>query len=250
MGVVSATVAWLTDPANWSGPSGIPVRVGEHLALSLVALLAAALIALPIGLWVGHTGRGGRVAVNVANIGRAVPSLALIGVLIPFTVMIDPQLGFKVLPTLIAMVALAIPPILVNAYTGIDEVDRDLTEAARGMGMTEAGVLRRVELPLAVPVIAAGLGSAAVQIIATATLGAIFGFGGLGTYLTEGISQNNQGMIWGGVVLVAVLALAAEATFTLLARALTSPGVSAARLRPLREPGAMGRGGGELAGLP
>jgi osmoprotectant transport system permease protein len=250
MGVVSATVAWLTDPANWSGPSGIPVRVGEHLALSLVALLAAALIALPIGLWVGHTGRGGRVAVNVANIGRAVPSLALIGVLIPFTVMIDPQLGFKVLPTLIAMVALAIPPILVNAYTGIDEVDRDLTEAARGMGMTEAGVLRRVELPLAVPVIAAGLGSAAVQIIATATLGAIFGFGGLGTYLTEGISQNNQGMIWGGVVLVAVLALAAEATFTLLARALTSPGVSAARLRPLREPGSMGRGGGELAGLP
>jgi osmoprotectant transport system permease protein len=250
MGVVSATVAWLTDPANWSGPSGIPVRVGEHLALSLVALLAAALIALPIGLWVGHTGRGGRVAVNVANIGRAVPSLALIGVLIPFTVMIDPQLGFKVLPTLIAMVALAIPPILVNAYTGIDEVDRDLTEAARGMGMTEAGVLRRVELPLAVPVIAAGLGSAAVQIIATATLGAIFGFGGLGTYLTEGISQNNQGMIWGGVVLVAILALAAEATFTLLARALTSPGVSTARVRPVREPGAMGRGGGEVVGLP
>lgn len=234
MGVIEATVAWLTDAANWSGPSGVPLRVTEHLALSVAALVVAAIIALPIGVWVGHTGRGASVAVNLANLGRAMPSLALIGVLVPITVVIDPQLGFKVLPTLIAMVVLGIPPILVNAYTGVAEVDRDLTEAARGMGMTGGGVLRHIELPLAAPVICSGLGSASVQIIATATLGAIFGFGGLGSYLTEGISQNNEGMIFAGVVLVAVLALAAEGSFTLLGRWLTSPGVKVTRAGPSR----------------
>jgi osmoprotectant transport system permease protein len=230
MDLLSSTVTWLTDPANWSGPSGIPVRVGEHLALSLGALLVAGIIALPVGLWTGHTGRGARFAVNTANLARAIPSLALIGLLVPFTVMLDPQLGFKVLPTFIAMVALGIPPILVNTHTGVSEVDRDLTEAARGMGLTERQVLRHVELPLAAPVMAAGGGSAAVQIIATATLGAIFAFGGLGSYLTEGISQNDQGMIFGGVVLVALLALGAEGAFALLGRWLTSPGVSRAKV--------------------
>ncbi len=227
MTIIEETVAWLTNPANWTGPSGIPVRMMEHLALSLTALLVALVIAQPIGLWVGHTGRGTRVAVNGANLFRAVPSLALIGILVPFTALIDPQFGFRVLPTLIAMIALAIPPILVNTYTGVSEVDSDLTEAARGMGLTEGHVLRVLEVPLALPVILGGIGSASVQVIATATLGAIFGFGGLGTYLTEGISQNDDGMVYGGVVLIALLALTAEATFTMLARMLTPPGVPA-----------------------
>jgi len=227
MGIVGEVIAWLTDPAHWTGPSGIPVRIAEHLAISLTALLVASLIALPIGLYVGHTRRGGRLAVNAANIARAVPSLALIGIAVPITVLIDPQIGFKVLPTLIAMIALGIPPILVNTYTGISEVDQDLTEAATGMGLTPRQVLGGVELPLAAPVIVAGMGSAAVQIIATATLGAIFGFGGLGAYLTEGISQNDDAMVFSGVVLVALLALTAEATFTLLGRALTPRGARA-----------------------
>jgi osmoprotectant transport system permease protein len=227
MEMVGETLAWLTDPAHWSGPSGIPVRVAEHLAISIAALLIASLIALPVGLYVGHTRRGARIAVNAANIARAIPSLALIGIAIPITVLIDPQFGFKVLPTLLAMIALGIPPILINAFTGIDEVDRDLTEAATGMGLTGRQVLGGVELPLAAPVIVAGMGSAAVQIIATATLGAIFGFGGLGTYLTEGISQNDDAMMFSGVVLVALLALAAEGTFRLLARGLTPRGVRA-----------------------
>ncbi len=227
MGLLSDTLAWLVDPAHWSGPSGIPVRVGEHLALTLVALLIAAVIALPVGIWIGHTRRGVRLAVNGANLARAMPSLAIIGILIPFTTMIDPQLGFKVLPTLIAMIALGVPPILVNAYAGVSEVDRELTEAARGMGFTGRRVVTEIELPLALPVIVAGIGSAAVQIIATATLGAIFGFGGLGTYLTEGIAQNDDAMTFGGVVLVALLALAAEGGFSLLARLLTARGVRA-----------------------
>ena len=227
MDLIVATVTWLTNPAHWSGSSGIPNRVFEHLALSLGSLAIATLIALPVGLLVGHRRRGDRLAINAANIGRAVPSLAVIGIAVPFTVLIDPQLGFKVLPTAIAMVALAMPPILVNTVAGVTEVDADLVESARGMGLTELQVLRDTELPLALPAIATGLGSAAVQVIATATLGALFGFGGLGAYLAEGIAQNDDGMIFGGVVLVAVLALAAERAFTLAARALGSPGLAA-----------------------
>jgi osmoprotectant transport system permease protein len=226
MTVITETLGWLTDPANWSGPNGIPVRMLEHIALSLAGLVIACLIAIPIGLWVGHTRRGERVAINAANLGRAMPSLALIGIAVPITVLLDPQLGFKVLPTLIAMVALGIPPILINTHAGISEVDPELTEAARGMGLTGRQVLRGLEVPLALAVIVAGIGSAAVQIIATATLGAIFGFGGLGAYLTQGISQGDDGMVFGGVVLVALLALSAETLFTLLARRARPPGAS------------------------
>jgi osmoprotectant transport system permease protein len=235
MGIVGEVIAWLTDPAHWTGPSGIPVRVGEHLALSLAALAIATAIALPIGLWIGHTRRGERLAINSANIARAIPSLALIGIAVPITVLIDPQFGFKVLPTLIAMIVLGIPPILVNTHAGITGVDRDLTESATGMGLTGGQVLRGVELPLAAAVIVAGMGSAAVQIIATATLGAIFGFGGLGAYLTEGISQNDMAMMFSGVVLVAALALGAEAAFTLAGRALTPRGVRRGRVAQGRE---------------
>jgi osmoprotectant transport system permease protein len=226
MEMIGQVVAWLTDPAHWTGPSGIPTRVAEHLALSIGALLVAVAIALPVGLWVGHTRRGGRVAVNTANLARAIPSLAIIGIMVPITTQIDPQVGFKVLPTLIAMVVLGVPPILVNTYVSVSEVDGDLTEAARGMGLTGRLVLLGVEVPLALPVIIAGVGSAAVQIIATATLGAIFGFGGLGTYLTEGVSQGDWAMTFSGVVLVATLAIGAEGVFTLLARAATPRGIS------------------------
>jgi osmoprotectant transport system permease protein len=225
MEMVGEVLAWLMDPAHWVGPSGIPARVAEHLAISVTALLIATAIALPVGLWVGHNRRGERVAVNAANIARAIPSLALIGIAVPITVLIDPQFGFKVLPTLLAMIVLGIPPILVNTHAGIREVDRDLTEAATGMGLTNRQVLWGVELPLAAPVIVGGMGSAAVQIIATATLGAIFGFGGLGAYLTEGISQNDAAMMFSGVVLVALLALGAELGFTLVGRAVTPRGV-------------------------
>ena len=182
MAIFSQTLTWLTDPAHWSGPGGIANRLLEHILLSNISLAIALAIALPVGLWVGHTGRYATLAVNAANIGRAVPSLAAIAIALPITVAIDPQLGFKVYPTIAGMVVLAVPPILVNAYAGVAGVDRDLVEAGRGMGMRPAQLLLKVELPLAVPVIAAGVRSAAVQIVATATLGAIFGFGGLGRY--------------------------------------------------------------------
>jgi osmoprotectant transport system permease protein len=229
MELVAETVAWLVDGANWTGPGNIPTRLLEHLGLSGVSLLLAFAIAFPAGVVIGHTGRAANVAVNVANLARAVPSLALIGLVVPLTAALDPELGFKVYPTVIAMVVLGIPPILVNTYTGVSDVDRELVESARGMGMTGAQVLGHVELPLALPVLLAGVRSAAVQIIATATLGAVFGGGGLGRFLVEGIAQNDAGKIFGGVVLVAGLALAAEAVFAVAQRALTSPGLRVRR---------------------
>ena len=229
-------IAWLLDPANWSGPNGIPLRLAEQVGISAVSLLIAASIALPIGVWIGHTGRGANLAVNLANIGRAIPSLAAIGLVVPITQAIDPDLGFRVYPTLFAMIILAIPPILVNAYAGVSGVDRELVEASRGMGFRERQILGRVEIPIALPVIGGGLRSAAVQVIATATLGALFGFGGLGRYLVDGVAQNDDGQLYGGVFLVAALALVAEGGFALLQRGLTSPGLRRAESSGRAEP--------------
>ena len=228
MELIGTTIAWLTDPANWQGPDGIPTRVLAHILVSGTALLIALLIGLPIGLIVGHTRKGAAVAINVANIGRALPTLAVITLVLPVTVLIDNQLGFKVYPTLIALVILGLPPIIVNTYTGISSVDPDLIEAARGMGLTERRVLSRVEIPVAIPVISGGVRAAATQIVATATLGAIFGGVGLGRFLVEGIAQNDNGMIFGGVTLVALLCVATEGLFALIQRRLTSPGLAPA----------------------
>ena len=226
MNLVEATILWLADPTSWSGPTGIPARLFEHIALSGASLALAMALAIPLGIWIGHTGRFTALAVNVANIWRAIPSLALIALVLPVTAAIDPQLGFKVYPTLIAMIVLAIPPILVNTQAGIAGVDRDLVEAARAMGMREGQVVRRLELPIALPAIVTGIRTSAVQVVATATLGAIFGSGGLGRYLVEGIAQRDDGMTFGGVVLVVGLALAVEGGF-ILAQRLLRPGRAA-----------------------
>ena len=236
MNLIDQTVAWLTNPLHWSGANGIPVRLLEHLAISGIGFVLAAAIALPIGLAVGHTGRGATFAVNLANLGRAVPSLAIIGIVAPFTQAIDPALGFTFYPTLIGLVVLALPPVLVNAYAGVAGVDRDLIEAARGMGMRERQILGSIEIPLSLPVLVAGLRLAAVTIVATANLGAIFGYGGLGRYLVDGIAQNDDGQLFGGVVLAAGLTLVTEGIFVLLQRSFQSPGLRTSRERAVTEP--------------
>ena len=225
MDIISAVVTWFADPAHWSGPNGVPWRLAQHLGISLGSVLIALLIALPLGLYIGHTGRGQAVAVNLANVGRAIPSLAAIAIVVPFTQAIDPSLGFFLYPTVIAMIVLAIPPILVNAYAGVAGVDRDLVESARGVGMTERQVLTRVEIPVAIPVIIGGIRSALVQVIATATLGAVYGLGALGGYIVEGVAQRDDGQLFAGVVLVALLALLAEGSLSLVQRRLAAPGV-------------------------
>jgi len=222
---MDAILAWFANPENWTGPNGIPTRLLQHVGISGLTLLFAAVIALPIGLWIGHTGKGVRLAVSLANFGRAVPSLAMIGLIVPITTLIDPQAGFKLYPTLVAMVVLAIPPILVNSYAGIAEVDRELVESARGMGLQERQILSRVEIPIALPVIIGGLRSATVQVVATATLGAIYGLGALGSFIVEGVAQSDHGKLFGGVILVTALALTSEGLLAIAQGRLISPGL-------------------------
>lgn len=225
MELLGAIGRWFGDPAHWQGPAGIPTRIGEHLLLSAVALVIAAAIGLTIGTWIGHTGRGARLAVNLANLGRALPTLAVMAIVLPLTAALDPELGFKVYPAIIGLVVLAIPPLLVNAYVGVSGVDPEIVEAGRGTGMRDRQVLWQIELPLAVPVMLAGIRSAASQVIATATLAAIFGGPGLGRYLVEGYAQLDYPMMWAGVLLVALLFAITELALATVQRLLTSLGV-------------------------
>jgi osmoprotectant transport system permease protein len=206
------TVQWLTDPANWQGPSGIGARLVEHLVLSGVSLAIACVVALPVGLWLGHVGRGQLVVINVANAGRAVPTYALLVLLA-----IGP-LGLGAVSTVVALVLFAIPPILTNAYAGVRGVDPEVVDAARGMGLAGGQVLRRVELPLAVPLIVTGVRLSAVQVIATATIAALVAGGGLGRIITAGFATQNIPELLAGALLVAAFALLVEGGFGLAVR--------------------------------
>lgn len=223
---------WLTDPTHWTGADGIPTRLLEHISISAVAVVVACLIAIPIGLWIGHTGRRAFIAINLANVGRAVPSYAVMAMILPISLSFSPDLGLSVIPTFLAMTLLAIPPVLVNTYAALREVDRDLIEAARGMGMREGEVLRSVEIPIGLPIIVGGIRTAAVQVVATATLGAVFGYGGLGRYLIDGIARRDFDRLFAGVVLVAGLALLTDLGLALVQRRLTSAGLRAATDAP------------------
>lgn len=210
--------AWFGRQANWRGSSGIPVRTLEHLEISAVAVLAALAVALPLGLFIGHARRGEFLTVTLANLGRAVPSFAVLALAFPVALRFG--LGFSIVPIVAALILLAIPPILLNTYVGVKQVDPDTLEAARGMGMTGGQVLRGIELPLAVPLIVAGIRTSAVQVVATATLGAVVAGGGLGRYIVDGFAQQDDGMLLGGALLVAVLAMATELGLGLVERVL------------------------------
>jgi osmoprotectant transport system permease protein len=219
-------VRWFADPAHYQGSDAVQTRIYEHLAVSGLAVVAGLVIALPIGLYLGHTGRFGFIAVNVANIGRAIPSLAAIALAIPVAAtLLGVQNGLGFWPTFLALIPLAVPPILTNAYVGVRGVDRDVIEAARGMGLSEGGILRRVELPLALPVVLAGIRTAAVNIVATATLGALVAFGGLGRYIVDGLALQEYDRLFAGALLVALLAIAVEVAFGTFERAAVSPGI-------------------------
>jgi osmoprotectant transport system permease protein len=229
--VIQDTVAWLTDPTNWMGPDGIPTRLAQHVAISLVSVLVALAIALPIGLYIGHTGRFAFISVNLANIGRAVPSYAVMVLLFLPSIWFSQAIrvtgvDIAFLATFLAMMLLAIPPIVTNTYAGMRDVDRDLVESAHGMGMRGSQVLRRVEFPLALAVILTGLRIAAVQVVATATLGAIIGGGGLGRYLVDGLARHDYPRLYGGAILVAVLALTVELVLTMAQRRAVSKGLT------------------------
>ena len=228
--MISSVLSWFTDPANWTGEDGIPNRLLQHLEYTAVTLVIAALIAIPIGLWVGHTGRA-RWLVSLANSLRAVPTLGLLfAVALWLGPKISGDLAFTI-PSIAVLVLLAIPPLLAGTYAGIDAVDPAARDAAKGVGMTSTQVLRQVELPNALPLLFSGVRSATLQVVATATIAAYIGLGGLGRYLIDGIALGDYPQTAGGAVLVAVLAVVLDGILALVQRRVVSPGISGGRAR-------------------
>lgn len=208
MNTLTATWDWLTTAANWSGDNGIWHRLAEHLYLTVVCLAISCAVALPVALVLGHLGKGGALAVNLSNIGRAVPTFAVLVLLL-----LSPIGTWGSWPTIIALVLFAVPPLLTNAYVGMRGVDPDVVRAARGMGMTGPQMLFGVELPLALPLILTGVRIAAVQLVATATVAALAGGGGLGRIITAGFNLASTPQVVAGAVLVALFALVVEGVF-------------------------------------
>lgn len=214
MGWLADVVAWLADPAHWQGPDGVPRRTLEHVGLSAAAVGIGCLVALPLGLWLGHVRRGGGFAVATGNLARAVPTFAVLVLL----ALAPAPFGLGPVSTLTALVLFAVPPLLTNTYVGVTGVDPAVVDAARGTGLTGAQVLRRVELPLAVPLLMNGVRLAAVQVVATATIAALVAGGGLGRIIVEGFGRQDQAQLVAGAVLVLALALAVEGAMELLQR--------------------------------
>jgi len=224
--MINRVLAWLADGAHWQGDDGILRRLAEHLGYSLTALLIAALIAIPLGLYIGHTGRGRFLVVNLVGAARAIPSL---GLLFLAVLWLGPRFSGDIAflaPAGLVLVVLAIPPILSGAYAGVEGVDPDARDAARGMGMRGTQVLRHVELPCALPLIMSGIRSATLQVIATATIAAVVGLGGLGRFLIDGLSVRDTPQTASGAVLVAALALLVDLTLALVQRSVVSRGLT------------------------
>jgi osmoprotectant transport system permease protein len=201
--IFTETFAWLADPTHWSGPGGIPTRLLEHLQYSALVLVIAAAIAVPIGLYIGHTGRGRVVAVAVAGALRALPTL---GLLVLFALLA----GSGLMPPVWALVILTVPPLLAGTYAGISSVDRVVVDAARAMGMTEWQILFRVELPNGLQVMFGGIRTAVLQVIATVSVVAYLPLGGLGRYLFDGLVLQDFPRMLGGSLLIAGLAIAVD----------------------------------------
>jgi osmoprotectant transport system permease protein len=221
---------WLNDPLNWTNPGGLLDRLVEHLELSVLAVLLACLVGWPIGIWLGHRGRGGAVVVTIANLTLAIPTMALL------TILTLSPLGFGKPPVVVALAVFAVPPLLANAYTGLRQIDPETREAARGKGLSGGQLLRRVELPLAVPYLAAGLRTAAVQVVATAALAVFVSAGGLGEIIGAGfglgLSNGGAGQIVAGGLVVAALALTVEGVLAGVQRLVTPRALRAGRRRP------------------
>ncbi|WP_206490633.1 ABC transporter permease [Rhodococcus sp. KRD162] len=208
MNLFSEAFSYIVDGANWAGPTGIGARVVEHMWYSLLAVLLSAAIAVPIGLLIGHLRRGEAVVVGLVNALRSLPTL---GILV-FLVLV---IGLGLMPPIIALILLGIPPLLAGTYSGIANVDANVVDAARAMGMTETQVLLRVEIPNAMPLILGGLRNTTLQIIATATIAAYVNLGGLGRYIFDGLALYDYVRVLVGAILVAVLTLVVDGLLAL-----------------------------------
>lgn len=223
--MISSLLQWFTDPENWGGPDGIPARLLEHLWYTGVTMLVAAIVAVPLGLWVGHTGRA-RWLVSLANSVRAVPTL---GLLLAASLWLGPRLPGDlayIVPSIGVLAILAVPPLLAGTYGGIDAVDPSARDAAYGVGMRGRQVLWQVEVPNALPLMLSGVRSATLQVVATATIAAIPGLGGLGRFIIDGIKLGDYAQAAGGALLVALLAISLEGLLALIQRRVVSPGLT------------------------
>ncbi|MFB9310061.1 osmoprotectant transport system permease protein [Agromyces hippuratus] len=227
MNLLLEGIAWILDPANWAGAGSIPERIAQHLAISATVLVISAVIALPIGMLVGHTGRGKELVVTVSGGLRALPTLGLLTLLALW-------LGIGLQAPIIALVVLALPPLLAGAYSGLESVDRRTVDAARAMGMREGQIIGKVEVPLGMPIIVGGIRSATLQIIATATLAAYIADDGLGRFIFAGLKTRDYAEMLGGSILVILLALAIDGLFAIIQRLVVPAGVRATRTRELR----------------
>jgi osmoprotectant transport system permease protein len=220
---LSAVWEFLTDPANWSGSQGMGAYLVQQLLLTVTSVVAAALVGLPVALWLGHLGRGGALAINISNVGRAVPTFAVLVLLSvgPLgTERLGPY-GRAGLATVISLLLFALPPIVTNAYVGLREVDREVVDAARGMGMRGTQLFRRIELPLAMPLIVSGIRLAVVQVWATATIAALVAGPGLGNVVTEGFASSNTPQVIAGALVIAAVAVVLEVAMALVERAVS-----------------------------
>jgi len=213
---------WVTQSANWHGSGSIPQQLVAHLGYSGLPLLIAALIGIPAGIAIGHTGRGAVLVVNVANAWRSIPTLGLL-------ILLATLLGFSFLTWLIPLVVLAVPPILINVYEGIAGVDPGVKDAAKGVGMTGWQQVTRVEVPIALPLILVGLRTAAIFVVATATIAAYIGLGGLGRFIIDGLASSQYGPVAGGALLVVLLAVLVLAFFAVLSRLVVPAGLRGQR---------------------
>ncbi len=211
---------WFTDPANWTGANGIPVRTWEQIQVSVLAMAIALAVALPVGLVLGHLGKGVVVATNISNVGRAVPTLGMLIILASI-----PSIGVGNAAAVLALAVFAIPPLLTNTFAGMASVDPDVLDAGAGMGMGRRHRLVRVEMPLASPLILAGIRTAAVQVVATASLAALVGSGGLGRYVVDGFALQDTTLIVAGAILTALLAICAEGVLAVVERVATPHGL-------------------------
>lgn len=224
---------WFANGDHWQGDEGIPHLLWQHVQISFVAVVFAVVVSVPVGLVLGHYRKGGFAAINLANVGRAIPALAILIIALQRfgsgTAGWMQAIGIGSFPTFVALVLLAIPPVVTNTYVGVTSVDAETREAAQGMGMGDLQVVRRIELPLAMPLIMAGIRTTAVAVVATATLAAIVGWGGLGRYIIDGYAVHDEYRLFAGALLVALLAIVVELALAVVQHVVVSPGLRVAR---------------------
>jgi osmoprotectant transport system permease protein len=228
MGIWDQLVEFVTDPATWTGSGSFWIRLFDHVWVSVAATVIAIVVVFPLALYLGHVRKGSQAATAVVNIGRALPSFGILA--IAFLILVEMGAGVRTpWSILVALIALAAPPVFTNTIAGIQAVQPATIEAARGMGLTERQVLFGIELPMAMPLVMEGVRIAFVQVIATATLGALVAWGGLGRYIIDGFAVRDNGEILFGAIAVGLLAIVAEVGFSLIQRAVTPKGLSVAR---------------------